>query len=234
MKWLKDEMEDYFYMKKIYQLSHYLGIMYKKEWCEDLRLACDFKNPFDEFDGLRDYILMYYFIDFYESFSRFISIFIKRIWKKKAGHTWWSYYSPEDIYSLWQENQEINGKKEKRYVVPIIKNNVYFYKNLRNVIAHATITIKNKEIKIKEKKKGMNGSEQALRKKLEQEGGFKDCVSKMKNFLYVAIVFTTEFDIRMLKLLMETIEEKDERAYSMYRDYFEVYWDAWNELQEDR
>jgi len=222
IEYIRKNMREYFYMKKIYQLSNYLGVLYKDEWCMNAHDSCKHKSPLSDFPNIRHYLYLYYFSDFYSSFSKFLEPFLKQMWigQNKTGHTWWPPYHTIEIYHIWQNAYRLNH----------IKPNIQFYNDIRNTVSHSTIYLVDGKIRIDSK--ATQQSEIRLEHKFNEDAS--EQIKKIKQFLYTAITFTTEFDLRMLMTFKESIKKKDAEAYDLYREYFELYYCAWKELTNSK
>ena len=118
--WLLDNSYDYFFARKVHQLSHSYG-EFKKH------IEINEEIP----DQIKDYYLFLLFLDYFETFPIFLKPMMREIWEKKAGHIWKGFYRTWDSYKIFQTivpNLVLEHGKIRM-----------LHSKLRNRIAHSTI-----------------------------------------------------------------------------------------------
>lgn len=118
--WLLGNSHDYFFARKVHQLSHSYG-EFKKH----------IENKEEIPNQIKDYYLFLLFLDYFETFPIFLKPMIREIWENKAGHFWKGFYRTRDSYKIFYT------------IVPDLivdyEKIRMLHSRLRNKIAHSTI-----------------------------------------------------------------------------------------------
>lgn len=213
ISYINEETEDFFFLRKTYQLSHCYGVFND-----------NINGNEDIPEDVINYYFLYLFLDSFESFAKFLQPIFKRIWNK-SGHITSKYYDNKDIYDdLYNHLFE-----EREIYLGIDYYDIFnFYRHLRNEIAHSTILISGNKFEIR--KITNRGYQINLkRKKQYEECDTKSIFHDIEIFLMVMIIYATEFDIMMLRICLD----RDNKSFSSWKKYLHVYWNSWKNIGEE-
>ena len=202
--YLYQNSDELFYLKKIYQLSHSFGIL------DD-----------DDDGGIKKYmhieinnfLKMLLYLDSFETFPRFLEPVIKLFWHIESKHIWRGKYSTREYYNYINE------------IIPsfsIDRNEMdKFFFTLRNEVAHSSILFFEKEINFIKH----IDTEDTRKRKALVEIPLDEIFTKINFFLNLVIIYSTEFDLRLLKLY-----SSQQNIYNSWMRYFKIYIEAWQKI----
>ena len=188
---------NFFNLKKLFQLSRIYGIINEDG---------DFKKLFPI--EIQHYFHFIVFLDYYESFPRYLLPVLKYTWEESGGHVWIGRYHTRDYYNILYKIVPTFKIKYKK-----IMNT---YRTLRNDIAHSSVFFKKNIYEIYSTP-GSNIPEQNnIKKKMEE----------ILDFETMAVIYATEFDIRVLKLGLDGNDD----GIKKWMDFFKIYNDCWQKI----
>jgi len=205
LEYFSKETDKYFFLRKMYQLCHCYGVFNDDIWGA--------KNiP----ENVKKYFYLYLFLDFFESFSKFIQPMIKTIWLAKTGHIWFGRYRLREIYRIW-----LNDKHLKYSIGIKYKDLDDNYCELRNDIAHGTVLIYDDNLVLRTKYKEKKNRDKMRVKPINE------LIDEFETFFNIAIIYSTEFDLRMLELSQR---EDINKFFGEWMKYFKVYNESWQKI----
>ena len=210
--YLQEETDQYFFLRKMYQLCHCHGVF------NDDILGVE-KIP----TNVKYYFYLHLFLDFFESFPKFLAPVIKKIWIKSAGHIWKPSYTAREIYRIWLSRY---GSKYSIGVKYSILDN--YYCELRNDIAHGTVLFddNNLDLRVKHWETWSKDKKTNYRNDIRNEKT-ADLVKQFTTFNYIAIIYCTEFDLRLLKL---GLENHLDGHCPEWNEYMKIYNESWQKI----
>lgn len=219
LRFLNEKSMDYFFLRKISQLCHYHGV-FTDELKPKSAIPPEFKT----------YFQLSLFLDFFETFPRFIQPILEPLWFSERGH----FFDRDrnitrDRYRIFEKiikdsflarlyltkssvSEKEGEKKSKRL-------DCYF--DLRNTLAHATVIFESDDLLLFDPGKSLSDEGQKTEKK-----SIGPILEKIEAFEKFVIVYATELDIRLLKLSLS----KDDSIFPEWMEYFKIYNDAWQKI----
>ena len=187
----------FFNLKKLFQLSRIFGIINEDD---------DFKKrvPIE----LQNYLHFIIFLDYFESFPRYLRPVLKHTWETVGGHVWFGRYQTRDYYNILYS-------RIPNFIIEYDKIKTT-YRILRNDIAHSSVFFQEDiyEIFISPENN-----------KIKSES-IEETMDKIRDFETMAVIYATEFDLRVLQIGLN----KNDIAYDRWINFFEIYNECWQKI----
>ncbi|MHA1756846.1 MAG: hypothetical protein ACTSVV_08760 [Promethearchaeota archaeon] len=197
-----EEITNPIYRKRIYQINHFQGIF----------------NEILERNKIKPIVKLYIFfklyLDFYETFSIFLTPFLHKMWSTKINpNLKFKNYKAREVFLYLLPNFFYFENLDK-----------YFDYQLRNKLAHCDYFLD------PEKNSYIWGVIRNNKTHNEKPDNFEDFLKKCEKTFCLIIWFTTVFD---LKINYYFLKEEDEETISYWFKYFDVYATDWLQYHDN-